>query len=199
MASFTLRELPFSKQGIPGFLSAETIEFHYGKHHQGYVNKLNELLPGSGFEGSSLEDLVLKAQGALFNNAAQVWNHDFYWLGLSPSPQKPGPMMQKLINMFWGNEASFRKEFEQKATTLFGSGWCGLVWNPSHKRTEIVQTSNAENPMRQGLVPLLTCDVWEHAYYIDYRNSRPNYFAKWWDHINWDFVESLLKKHNVTV
>jgi Fe-Mn family superoxide dismutase len=185
-------ELPFTKEALKGFLSPETIDYHYGKHHQTYVTKLNELLPGSGFENSSLEDIVMKSAGPLFNNAAQVWNHDFYWKGLSPESQKPGPKTLSLIEQTWGSFEAFKKEFDTKATTLFGSGWAWLVYDPNTQKLAIVQTSNAENPMRNGLAPILTCDVWEHAYYIDYRNSRPNYLAKWWDHINWNFVESRL-------
>jgi Fe-Mn family superoxide dismutase len=189
--SFKLMELPLPKTGIPGFLTAETIEFHYGKHHQAYVNKLNELLPGSGFENMSLEELILKSSGPIFNNAAQVWNHDFYWKCLSVSSQKPGPKTMALLEKSWGSFENFKKEMETKATTLFGSGWAWLAYDKAAQKAVIVQTSNADNPMKNGLTPLLTVDVWEHAYYIDYRNARPQYLQKWWDHINWDFVESL--------
>jgi len=192
MIQHKLMELPFAKEALKGFLSPETIEFHYGKHHQTYVNKLNELLPGSGFEESSLEEIVMKSSGPLFNNAAQVWNHDFYWKCLSPEIQKPGSQTLSLIEQTWGSFEAFKKEFDSKATTLFGSGWAWLVFDPSAQKLTIVQTSNAENPMKNGFVPILTCDVWEHAYYIDYRNSRPNYLAKWWDHVNWNFVEARL-------
>lgn len=192
MTQHKLMELPFAKEALKGFLSPETLEFHYGKHHQTYVTKLNELLPGSGFENSSLDEIVMKSTGPIFNNAAQVWNHDFYWKGLSPESQKPGPKTLSLIEQTWGSFEAFKKEFDTKATTLFGSGWAWLVYDPNTQKLSIVQTSNAENPMRNGLAPILTCDVWEHAYYIDYRNSRPNYLAKWWDHINWNFVESRL-------
>lgn len=192
MSKHTLMELPFTKESMSGFLSPETFEFHYGKHHQTYVTKLNELLPGSGFETATLEELVLKSTGPLFNNAAQVWNHDFYWKCLTPQSLKPGPRTLSLIESSWGSLDSFKKEFETKAVGLFGAGWCWLVFDPSSQKLLIVQTSNAENPMKQGQAPILTCDVWEHAYYIDYRNSRPNYLAKWWDHVNWDFVEMRL-------
>jgi len=192
MIQHKLMELPFAKEALKGFLSPETIEFHYGKHHQTYVNKLNELLPGSGFEESSLEEIVMKSSGPLFNNAAQVWNHDFYWKCLSPEIQKPGSQTLSLIEQTWGSFEAFKKEFDSKATTLFGSGWAWLVFDPSAQKLTIVQTSNAENPMKNGFVPILTCDVWEHAYYIDYRNSRPNYLTKWWDHVNWNFVEARL-------
>lgn len=192
MVQHKLMELPFSKDALSGFLSPETLEFHYGKHHQTYVTKLNELLPGSGFETSTLDELVMKSSGPIFNNAAQVWNHDFYWKCLSPSGQTPGAKTLSLIEQTWGNMDAFKKDFVTKATTVFGSGWCWLVFDPTDQKLAIVQTSNAENPMRSGQAPILTCDVWEHAYYIDFRNSRPNYLAKWWDHINWDFVEARL-------
>lgn len=190
--AFQLMELPIPKSGIPGFLSAETIEYHYGKHHLNYVNKTNELLQGSGFENASLEEIIMKAQGPLFNNAAQIWNHDFYWKTLSPKPQSPGPKTQQLILAQWGQMEAFRKEFETKAVSLFGSGWTWLVFDKTANRLSIMPTSNADNPMRLGLVPLLTVDVWEHAYYIDYRNNRAQYVNVWWNHINWDFVESLV-------
>lgn len=192
MNQHKLMELPFAKDALKGFLSPETLEFHYGKHHQTYVTKLNELLPGSGFEDSSLEEIMMKSSGPIFNNAAQVWNHDFYWKCLSPETQKPGPKTLRLVEQTWGNFENFKKEFDTKATTLFGSGWAWLVFDSSSQKLAIVQTSNAENPMRNGQAPILTCDVWEHAYYIDYRNSRANYLAKWWDHVNWDFVEARL-------
>lgn len=192
MNQHKLMELPFTKEQMAGFLSPETFEFHYGKHHQTYVTKLNELLPGSGFETMSLEEIMLKSSGPIFNNAAQVWNHDFYWKSLSPTTQKPGAKTLSLIEKKWGSFDAFKKEFEAKATTVFGSGWCWLAVDGQSQELAILQTSNAENPMRQGHKPVLTCDVWEHAYYIDYRNSRPNYLAKWWDHVNWNFVESLV-------
>jgi len=192
MNQHRLMDLPFSKEAIKGFLSSETLDFHYSKHHQTYLTKLNELLPGSGFETCSLEEIVMKSSGPIFNNAAQVWNHDFYWKSLTPEIQKPGQKTISLIEQAWGSFESFKKEFDVKATTLFGSGWAWLVYDANAQKLLIVQTSNAECPMRNGLAPVLTCDVWEHAYYIDYRNSRPNYLAKWWDHINWSFVESRL-------
>jgi len=192
---FKLMDLPFSKTSMPGFLTPETFDFHYGKHHQTYVNKLNELLPGSGFENATLEEIILKATGPVFNNGAQVWNHDFYWKSLSPELKKIGSKTQSMLEATWGSVDQFKKDFEGKAVTVFGSGWCWLAYDPQLKSLKIIQTSNAENPLKQSLVPLLTCDVWEHAYYIDYRNSRPNYLAKWWDHVNWDFVEANLVAH----
>jgi Fe-Mn family superoxide dismutase len=195
MAKFNLMNLPYSKDALAPFLSHETLEFHYGKHHQNYVNKLNELLPGSGFEESSLDEIVKKSTGPLFNNAAQVWNHDFYWNNLVPKSSKHvGPKLSDAITASFGGFDSFKADFEKAATTLFGSGWTWLAADPRTKKLSILQTKDAENPMRQGLVPVLTLDVWEHAYYIDYRNARPTYIQKWWDHVNWDFAESVFTK-----
>jgi superoxide dismutase, Fe-Mn family len=192
MTLHKLMDLPFSKDSMTSFLSPETFDFHYSKHHQTYVTKLNELLPGTEFENCSLDELVMKTTGPIFNNAAQVWNHDFYWKCLSPETQKPGNITLNLIQQTWGSFEAFRTEFETKATGLFGSGWTWLVYDSTLQKLTIVQTSNAENPMRSGQAPALTCDMWEHAYYIDYRNSRPQYLKKWWDHVNWSFVESRL-------
>ena len=191
MAKFTLMTLPYSKDALAPFLSAETLEFHYGKHHQNYVNKLNELLPGSGFEEASLDEIVKKSTGPIFNNAAQVWNHDFYWNNLTPKGTKaPEAKLAAAINSSFGSFDGFKAEFEKSATTLFGSGWCWLVADQKTHKLSIVQTKDAENPMRQGFTPILTLDVWEHAYYVDYRNARPSYIQKWWDFVNWSFAES---------
>lgn len=190
MAKFTLMNLPYSKDALVPFLTPETFDFHHGKHHNAYVNKLNELLPGSGFEESSLDEIVLKSSGVMFNQAAQIWNHDFYWKSLTPKSTKtPGTKTAALINSSFGGFNEFKAEFEKLATTLFGSGWVWLVKDSSGK-LKVVQTKDAENPMKQGLTPILTLDVWEHAYYIDYRNVRADYIKKWWDFVNWDFAES---------
>lgn len=195
MAKFTLMSLPYSKDALMPFLSPETFEYHYGKHHQAYINKLNELLPGSGFEESSLEEIVKKSTGTLFNQAAQVWNHDFYWNSLTPkSSKKPGPKVEAALSAAFGSFDNFKAEFEKSATTLFGSGWVWLTADAKTKKLSIVQTKDAENPMRQGLTPVLTFDVWEHAYYIDYRNARPNYIKTWWDFVNWDHAEKEFGK-----
>jgi Fe-Mn family superoxide dismutase len=191
--AFKLMDLPYSKDALVPFLTPETFEYHYGKHHQTYVNKLNELLPGSGFENASLDEIFLKANGPIFNNAAQIWNHDFYWMSLTPKSTKvPGPKAKALIEKSFGSFDQFKAEFEKSATTLFGSGWCWLCLDEKAQVLKIVQTKDAENPMRQGLKPVLTLDVWEHAYYIDYRNARPKYVSSWWDFVNWDFAETRL-------
>ena len=195
MAKFTLMSLPYSKDALAPFLTVETFEYHYGKHHQNYVNKLNELLPGSGFEESNLEEIVKKSTGPIFNNAAQVWNHDFYWNNLTPKSSKtPGAKLNAAITSSFGSFDQFKADFEKSATTLFGSGWCWLVADAKTKKLSIMQTKDAENPMRQGLTPVLTLDVWEHAYYIDYRNARPTYITKWWEHVNCDFAEKEFSK-----
>ena len=183
-------ELSYSKDALMPFLSAETLEYHYGKHHAAYVKKLNELLPGSGFEESSLTEIVIKSSGTLFNQAAQVWNHDFYWSNLAPKSSKtPGPKVAEAIKVAYGSFEKFQEEFEKSATTHFGSGWIWLTKDRKNEKLSIVQTKDAENPMRQGLTPLLTLDVWEHAYYVDYRNARLDYIKKWWEHVNWDHAE----------
>lgn len=194
MAKFTLMTLPYASDALMPFLSAETLSFHHSKHHNAYVNKLNELLPGSGFEEDSLTDIVKKAAGVLFNQAAQVWNHDFYWNSLAPvnSSGQPGAKTSSAIQATWGSFDTFKAEFEKSATTLFGSGWVWLCHDAKSNKLTIVQTKDAENPMRQGLKPILTLDVWEHAYYVDYRNARPEYIKKWWSQINWAFVEKQL-------
>ena len=193
MATFKLMELPYPKDALMPFLSPETLDYHHGKHHAAYVKKLNEMLPGSGFEESSLEEIVKKATGVLFNQAAQVWNHDFYWNNLTPkSTQAPGPKLADAIKNSFESFDKFKEDFDKSATTLFGSGWVWLVADAKTKKLSIVQTKDAENPMRQGLTPILTLDVWEHAYYVDYRNARPDYIKKWWEKVNWDHAEKQL-------
>lgn len=187
-----LPQLPYEPNALEPVISAKTIEFHYGKHHQAYVNNLNKLLPGSPFEGASLEEIVKKAEGAIFNNAAQVWNHTFYWESFSPKGggEPKGKLMEAIEDSF-GNFAKFREEFSQAAATLFGSGWAWLVENQAGM-LEIVKESNAGNPMRAGKKPLLTCDVWEHAYYLDYQNRRPDYIESFWKLIDWKKVENRM-------
>src|SRR5690554_3161168 len=162
-----LPKLPFDHKALEPVISAKTIEFHYGKHHQAYVNNLNKLLPGSPFEQASLEEIIRKAEGGIFNNGAQVWNHTFYWEGLSPDGggEPKGKLMEAIEESF-GSFAKFKEEFSQAAATLFGSGWAWLVKNEDGKLA-ITKESNAGNPLRSGKTPLLTCDVWEHAYYLD--------------------------------
>lgn len=183
-----LPELPYAKDALTPYISAETIDFHYGKHHKTYVDNLNKLIQGTEFENSSLEDIIKRASGGIFNNGAQVWNHTFYWNCLSPKGGgEPGGSIGDIINKTFGSFAQFKEKFSNAAVTLFGSGWAWLVKNSDGGIT-IEATSNANNPLRDGKKPLLTCDVWEHAYYIDYRNARAKYVESFWNLVNWDFV-----------
>ncbi|AHF04949.1 superoxide dismutase [Marichromatium purpuratum 984] len=183
-----LPPLPYAKDALEPVISAETIDYHYGKHHQTYVTKLNDLIVGTEFESASLEEIINSAQGGVFNNAAQVWNHTFYWHCLSPNGGgEPAGALASAIDSTFGSFDAFKQQFEQSAAGNFGSGWTWLVKN-AEGALEIVNTSNAANPMTEGKTPLLTVDVWEHAYYIDYRNARPKYLAALWDKVNWDFV-----------
>ena len=184
----TLPDLPYAMDALEPHISRETLEFHYGKHHRTYVEKLNGLVEGTKFAGASLEDIVRGSDGGVFNNAAQVWNHTFYWHCLSPNGGgKPSGALAKAIDASFGSFDDFHKQFSDKAVTLFGSGWAWLVKKPDGKLA-IVQTGNAETPLTGKDKPLLTCDVWEHAYYIDYRNARPKYLEAFWKLVNWDFV-----------
>jgi Fe-Mn family superoxide dismutase len=185
-----LPALPYAADALAPVISAETIDFHYGKHHQAYVTNLNNLVPGTEFEDASLEDIVMKSSGGIFNNAAQVWNHTFYWNGLSPDGGgQPKGELADAINAAFGSFDAFKAAFIKSGIGNFGSGWTWLVKNKNGS-VEIVNTSNAANPMRDGKKPLLTIDVWEHAYYIDYRNARPKYLDEIWSLVNWDFVAS---------
>lgn len=189
MSKFTLPAFPFAQDALEPHISKTTIEFHYGKHHQTYVDNLNKLIIGTEFENSTLEEIVLKSSGGIFNNAAQVWNHTFYWNCLTPkSNLKPEGKLLDAIEKEFGNYEEFKEKFTNSAVTLFGSGWAWLVKNKEGK-LEIVQTSNAENPMRQDKTPLLVCDVWEHAYYIDKQNRRPAYLESFWNLVDWKKVE----------
>jgi Fe-Mn family superoxide dismutase len=188
MTRHTLPELPYSKDALEPHISAETLEYHYGKHHASYVNKLNKLITDTEFETASLEEIICKATDDLFNNAAQVWNHSFYWNCLSPKGGgEPDTTLAEAIDAAFGSFATFKEQFSKAAGSNFGSGWTWLVTN-ANGALEIINTSNAGNPMTDGLHPLLTCDVWEHAYYIDYRNARPEYIEAFWNLVNWEFV-----------
>ncbi|KOR31536.1 superoxide dismutase [Achromatium sp. WMS2] len=187
-----LPALPFDKTALTPVISAETIDYHYGKHHQAYVTNLNNLIPGTEFENLTLEEIIGKSSGGIFNNAAQVWNHSFYWQCLRPvGGSEPTAALAAAINQAFGSFAEFKTKFSQSAATNFGSGWTWLVKN-NDGSLAIVNTSNAQTPLTQGQVPLLTVDVWEHAYYVDYRNARPKYLEEIWKIINWDFVASRL-------
>jgi Fe-Mn family superoxide dismutase len=169
-------------------MSAETLEYHYGKHHQTYVTNLNNMIPGTEFERLSLEEIIMKANGGVFNNAAQIWNHTFFWNCLSPQGGgAPSGALAAAIDQSFGSFAAFKEAFTKTAVTTFGSGWAWLVKNTDGS-LELISTSNAATPMTSGKKALLTCDVWEHAYYIDYRNQRPKFVEAFWNLVNWDFV-----------
>ena len=183
-----LRPLPYAADALEPHLSRETLEFHHGKHHRTYVTKLNELVQGGPFERASLEEIVKRADGAVFNNAAQVWNHDFYWDCLSPSGGgEPTGDLARAIASSFGSFGEFKDEFSKAAEGRFGSGWAWLV-SGADGSLEVFSTSNADTPLRSSKTALLTCDVWEHAYYIDYRNARPDYVEAFWNLVNWEFV-----------
>jgi superoxide dismutase, Fe-Mn family len=186
-----LPALPYSNDALKPFLSAETLDYHYGKHHRAYVTNLNGLIPGTEFENADLETIVRKSSGKIFNNAAQVWNHSFYWTCLSPKSGAPSGALAGAINAAFGSFEAFQKEFAACAVGTFGSGWAWLVKKPSGELA-LRSTGNAEPAFLNGDKPLLTCDVWEHAYYIDYRNDRAAYVKAFWAAVNWDFAASNL-------
>ncbi len=189
-----LPELPYAMDALAPSISKETLEYHYGKHHQTYVTNLNNLIKGTEFEDMSLEDIIMKSSGGLFNNAAQVWNHTFYWNCLSPNGGgEPTGELADAINATFGSFANFKEEFAKCAITTFGSGWGWLVKN-SDGSIALASTSNAGTPMTEGQTALMTCDVWEHAYYIDFRNARPKYLEAFWGLVNWDFVAENFSK-----
>ena len=187
--SIKLPALPYEMNSLAPNISAKTLEFHYGKHHQAYVTNLNNLIPGTKFENASIETMIMEAEGPIFNNAAQVWNHTFYFSGLKQAnPGEPCKQIATAIKSGFGSYSEFKDAFIKAATTLFGSGWVWLVKNASGNLV-IIQESNAGNPLRIGLKPILTCDVWEHAYYLDYQNRRADYLNAFWNLIDWDAVE----------
>jgi Fe-Mn family superoxide dismutase len=190
-----LPPLPYAMDALQPHISKETLEFHYGKHHQAYVTNLNNLIKGTEFENASLEDIARKASGGIFNNAAQVWNHTFYWHSLKPNGGgEPKGDLADAIKRDFGSYEEFAKKFTEAGTTQFGSGWAWLVLNKD-KKLEVTKTSNADLPMKHGQKALLTMDVWEHAYYIDYRNARPKYIETYLKSlVNWDFGLENLKK-----
>ncbi len=187
----SLMELPFGQTALEPYISVETISYHYGKHHAGYVNKLNSLIEGTEYEDKTLDYIIKYAHDAIFNNAAQIYNHDFYWKGLKNGSTVPSVELLSLIERDFGSIKAFEDVFLAAATAFFGSGWVWLIVSNS-KKLEIKMTSNADTPIRHGDTPLLTCDVWEHAYYIDYRNGRATYLSNWWKLINWNFVSDNL-------
>jgi Fe-Mn family superoxide dismutase len=183
-----LPELPYALDALAPTISKETLEFHYGKHHQTYVTNLNNLIKGTEFENASLEEIVKKSSGGIFNNAAQVWNHTFYWFGLSPNGGgEPTGALAEAINAKWGSFDEFKKAFNAVAAGTFGSGWAWLV-KAADGSLDLVSTSNAATPLTTDKTPLLTCDVWEHAYYLKYQNKRPDYIAAFYNVIDWNEV-----------
>ena len=186
--AFALPPLPYEMDALQPYISSETLEYHYGKHHQAYVTNLNNLVAGTDLEKKSLEEIIKTQTGGIFNNAAQVWNHTFYWHCLAPKGGgEPKGELLEAINKSFGDFNNFKEQFTKNAIATFGSGWAWLV-KTSQGKLEIVTTSNAGTPLTTSNTALLTCDVWEHAYYIDYRNARPKYLDAFWNLVNWDFV-----------
>ncbi len=187
-----LPQLPYAIDALAPHISVETLEYHYGKHHQTYVTNLNNLVSGTELADMSLEDIIKKSSGGVFNNAAQIWNHTFYWNCLSPNGGgQPSGAVANAIDRTFGSFDTFKEEFTKTSVTTFGSGWGWLV-KTANGELELVSTSNAGTPMTSGQTALLTCDVWEHAYYIDYRNARPKYLEAFWNVVNWEFVAQNL-------
>lgn len=187
---FELPKLPYAINALEPYIKQQTLEFHYGKHHQAYVNNLNNLVVGTEFENSLLEDIIINADGGIFNNASQIWNHTFYFESFSPNPQTaPSGKLEAAIVRDFGSFESFKADFTKASATLFGAGWAWLAADKGGKLS-IVQEANAGNPLRNGLKPLLTCDVWEHAYYLDYQNLRPSYIESFWKVIDWKVIDA---------
>jgi superoxide dismutase, Fe-Mn family len=188
---FKLIDLPYDKNSFGDALTAESFDYHYGKHLQAYVNNTNNLISGTEFENMPLLDIIQKSSGGLYNNSSQIFNHEFFFNELTPTKTEPDAFVIELLTKSFGSIEKFKEEFSQKATTLFGSGWCWLV-KLADGTLAIEQYFNADTPVKYGKKPILTLDVWEHAYYIDYRNARPNFIAKFFELINWDFVSKQL-------
>jgi superoxide dismutase, Fe-Mn family len=189
----TLPALPYARDALMPHISPETIDFHYGKHHQTYVTNLNNLVKDTPMDAMSLEEIVKSSQGGIFNNAAQIWNHTFYWNCLKPmGGGEPTGKLADAINKAFGSFAKFKEEFTKTSVTTFGSGWGWLV-QKADGSLALVSTSNAATPLTTADTALLTCDVWEHAYYIDYRNARPKYLEAFWNVVNWDFVAAQMR------
>lgn len=188
-----LPKLPYGLDDLAPVISRQTLEFHYGKHHLAYVNNLNNLIVGTKFENTNLETIIREADGGVFNNGAQIWNHTFYFNTFSPKPKlEPTGKLAEMIVKDFGSLAEFKEKFSKAAATLFGSGWAWLVVDQSG-HLDIKQEANAGNPLKTNLTPLITCDVWEHAYYLDYQNRRPDYINSFWGVLDWNIVESRLK------
>ena len=185
--ALTLPPLPYPQDALAPHMSAETLSFHHGKHHKKYVETANTLIAGTEFEKLPIEEIIRRSSGKIFNNAAQVWNHDFFWQCLTPQSKAPADALDKALSKSFGSLDEFKSTFTKTAVETFGSGWAWLVRDKDGS-LKIVSTSNADTPVRSGQTPLLTCDVWEHAYYIDYRNERPKFLEHFWQIVNWDFV-----------
>jgi Fe-Mn family superoxide dismutase len=191
--AFELPPLPYDRAALEPHVSGETLDYHHGKHHKTYVDNLNKMVEGNEFASMPLEEIIRKSQGPVFNNAAQVWNHTFFWNCMSPSGGgEPTGKLADAINQAFGSVAAFKEQFTDVAIKTFGSGWAWLVQRPDGSLA-LVSTSNANTPLTGEDTPLLTCDVWEHAYYIDYRNARPKFVEAFWNVVNWDFVASNMK------
>jgi Fe-Mn family superoxide dismutase len=200
MKQFVLPELPYALDGLAPVLSKETLEYHYGRHHAAYVAKLNELTTGSDFVTMPVEEIIARAEGPLFNNAAQAYNHTFYWYGMAPKKDGdnlPGDQLMQALKEAFGDFDSFKAQFSDIAAKHFGSGWAWLLKNKDG-RIEMKGMHDADTPIKDGDTPLLALDVWEHAYYIDYRNKRPDYISAFWQLVNWDFVEKQLLNPDVS-
>lgn len=189
-----LPPLPYEKNALEPYISENTLSFHYDKHHQGYCNKLNELIVDTEYQEKSVIDIIKSADGPIFNNAAQIWNHSFYWLSMSDKHhQSPCEKTKKALEKSFGSYEKFIEEFSKQALSLFGSGYTWLVYNPSKNLLEIINTPNAKTPITEDLVPLMTCDIWEHAYYLDTQNLRPKYIENFLNVLNWQFVSDNLR------
>lgn len=189
--ALTLPDLPYARDALEPHMSAETLDYHHGKHHKTYVDTANNLISGTEYEQMPLEEIITKSSGKLFNQTAQIWNHSFFWQCLTPKQAQPGKKLTDALVKEFGGVEDFKKKFTETAIGTFGSGWAWLVKKPDGSLA-ITSTSNAGTPLTDGDRPLLTCDVWEHAYYIDHRNARPKYLEAFWSIVNWEFVEQNL-------
>ena len=185
--ALTLPELPYARDALEPHMSAETLDFHHGKHHKTYVDTANKLINGTEYEQMPLEEIITKSSGKLFNQTAQIWNHSFFWHCLTPEQKPPGKKITDALVREFGGIEDFKKQFSETAVGTFGSGWAWLV-RKADGSLAVTSTSNAGTPLTSGDRALLTCDVWEHAYYIDYRNARPKYLEAFWALVNWDFA-----------
>ncbi|WP_420426966.1 superoxide dismutase [Algiphilus sp.] len=189
--ALTLPDLPYPREALEPHMSAETLDYHHGKHHKTYVDTANNLISGTEYEQMPLEEIIVKSSGKLFNQTAQIWNHSFFWQCLTPSQTQPGKKLTDALVKEFGGIEDFKKLFTETAIGTFGSGWAWLVKKPDGSLA-VTSTSNAGTPLTDGDRALLTCDVWEHAYYIDHRNARPKYLEAFWQLVNWEFVEQNL-------